>query len=99
MSEAEAKFKTEPDEIRKSAIRKSRNSYSQSEIRNSQIVFEDVSKFYGEILGVNRVNLQIASRHHESCRTKWRGQVHVDESDDRAAASDSRQRSRFWHTH
>lgn len=25
------------------------------------IVFEDVSKFYGEILGVNRVNLQIAS--------------------------------------
>jgi ABC-2 type transport system ATP-binding protein len=24
------------------------------------IVFEDVSKFYGEILGVNRVNLQIA---------------------------------------
>jgi len=25
------------------------------------VVFEDVSKFYGEILGVNRVNLQIAS--------------------------------------
>src|SRR3989454_8239015 len=24
------------------------------------IVFDDVSKFYGEILGVNRVNLQIA---------------------------------------
>ena len=24
------------------------------------IVFEDVSKFYGEVLGVNRVNLQIA---------------------------------------
>src|SRR5881392_1698141 len=24
------------------------------------IVFEEVSKFYGEILGVNRVNLQIA---------------------------------------
>ena len=34
---------------------------SQSEIRNSTtIVFDDVSKFYGEILGVNRVNLQIA---------------------------------------
>src|SRR6267143_1242371 len=31
-----------------------------SEIRNSTIVFDDVSKFYGEILGVNRVNLQIA---------------------------------------
>ena len=27
---------------------------------NEMIVFEDVSKFYGEILGVNRVNLQIA---------------------------------------
>lgn len=28
---------------------------------NEMIVFEDVSKFYGEILGVNRVNLQINS--------------------------------------
>ena len=27
----------------------------------NSIVFEDVSKFYGEVLGVNRVNLQIAS--------------------------------------
>jgi ABC-2 type transport system ATP-binding protein len=27
---------------------------------DTMIVFEDVSKFYGEILGVNRVNLQIA---------------------------------------
>jgi ABC-2 type transport system ATP-binding protein len=34
---------------------------SQSEIRNSQseIVFDNVSKFYGEILGVNRVTLSI----------------------------------------
>ena len=33
-----------------------------SEIRNSSlIIFDDVSKFYGEILGVNRVNLTIAS--------------------------------------
>ena len=34
----------------------------QSQISNlkSEIVFEDVSKFYGEILGVNRVNLTIA---------------------------------------
>src|SRR6476469_2306100 len=33
-----------------------------SEIRNSssEIVFDNVSKFYGEILGVNRVSLQIA---------------------------------------
>ncbi len=28
---------------------------------DKMIVFEDVSKFYGEVLGVNRVNLQIAS--------------------------------------
>ncbi len=27
---------------------------------DKMIVFEDVSKFYGEVLGVNRVNLQIA---------------------------------------
>src|SRR3954470_2887067 len=27
---------------------------------DKMIVFEDVSKFYGDILGVNRVNLQIA---------------------------------------
>src|SRR5437667_12783670 len=27
---------------------------------SEQIIFDDVSKFYGEILGVNRVNLQIA---------------------------------------
>src|SRR3954452_22676849 len=27
----------------------------------AMIVFEDVSKFYGEVLGVNRVNLQIAA--------------------------------------
>src|SRR5512132_568640 len=39
---------------------------SNSEICNPQseisdmILFDDVSKFYGEILGVNRVNLQIA---------------------------------------
>src|SRR6476659_1006968 len=32
----------------------------QSAISNSLIVFDDVSKFYGEILGVNRVKLQIA---------------------------------------
>jgi ABC-2 type transport system ATP-binding protein len=30
-------------------------------IENDRIVFEDVSKFYGEILGVNRVNLSIPS--------------------------------------
>ena len=30
------------------------------EAASQMIVFEDVSKFYGEILGVNRVNLSIA---------------------------------------
>ena len=28
---------------------------------SDRILFEDVSKFYGEILGVNRVNLSIPS--------------------------------------
>jgi ABC-2 type transport system ATP-binding protein len=37
------------------------------------IVFEDVSKFYGEILGVNRVNLQ-SRRAYESRRTERVGQ-------------------------
>jgi len=32
----------------------------QNEIRNSTIDFDNVSKFYGEILGVNRVSLQIS---------------------------------------
>ena len=51
MSETTTKLEIEQDEIRN----------SQSAIRNSTlIVFNDVSKFYGEILGVNRVNLQIA---------------------------------------
>ncbi len=31
-----------------------------SDTSSQMIVFEDVSKFYGEILGVNRVNLSVA---------------------------------------
>jgi ABC-2 type transport system ATP-binding protein len=51
MSEANSKLEIDLDGIRN----------PKSEIRNSTlIVFEDVSKFYGEILGVNRINLQIA---------------------------------------
>src|SRR6266850_1925694 len=50
MSETKTQLEIGSDKIRN----------SQSEIRNSNtIVFDDVSKFYGEILGVNRVNLQI----------------------------------------
>lgn len=33
---------------------------SQTASPDKMIVFEDVSKFYGEVLGVNRINLQIA---------------------------------------
>jgi ABC-2 type transport system ATP-binding protein len=50
MSETTAKLEIDGDEIR----------IPKSELRNSLIVFDDVSKFYGEILGVNRVKLQIA---------------------------------------
>jgi ABC-2 type transport system ATP-binding protein len=51
MSETTTKLEIDQDEIRN----------SNSAIRNSTlIIFNDVSKFYGEILGVNRVNLQIA---------------------------------------
>ena len=50
MGVTESKLETDRDRIRN----------SQSEIRNSTIVFDNVSKFYGEILGVNRVSLQIA---------------------------------------
>ncbi len=49
MGETTTKLEVETREIRN----------SQAEIRNS-IVFDNVSKFYGEILGVNRVSLQIA---------------------------------------
>ena len=50
MSETTTKLEIDQDEIRS----------SQSALRNSTlIIFNDVSKFYGEILGVNRVNLQI----------------------------------------
>jgi ABC-2 type transport system ATP-binding protein len=50
MSETKSQLEIGSDKIRNSKF----------EIRNSDaIVFDDVSKFYGEILGVNRVNLQI----------------------------------------
>lgn len=51
MNEIEPKVEVSPDEIGTAKI----------EFRSSDlIIFDDVSKFYGEILGVNRVNLQIA---------------------------------------
>ena len=51
MSEAEPKLEMGDDEIR--------NPNPNPKFEILMIVFEDVSKFYGEILGVNRVNLQI----------------------------------------
>jgi len=61
MSTVESNLKTDKDENRtsQSAIR---NPQMISAIRNSQseILFDNVSKFYGEILGVNRVSLQIS---------------------------------------
>src|SRR5882672_8138412 len=50
MSEVITKLETDVSEIRN----------PNSGNRNSSIVFDNVSKFYGEILGVNRVSLQIA---------------------------------------
>jgi ABC-2 type transport system ATP-binding protein len=51
MSETTTKLEIDQEEMRNSNFA----------IRNSTlIIFNDVSKFYGEILGVNRVNLQIA---------------------------------------
>jgi ABC-2 type transport system ATP-binding protein len=50
MSETTTKLEIDQEEM-----------HSNSAIRNSTlIIFNDVSKFYGEILGVNRINLQIA---------------------------------------
>src|ERR1700730_15592953 len=52
MTETEPKVEIGRNEIRS----------SKSEIRASNlIIFDDVSKFYGEILGVNRVNLSMAA--------------------------------------
>jgi len=45
--------------VETSNIPTTRNSEAVSLPTESTIVFEDVSKFYGEILGVNRVSLQI----------------------------------------
>jgi len=65
MNETTPKSEIEADKIRnpKSEIRnltsQSAIRNSHSAIRNSSLILDDVSKFYGEILGVNRVNLSI----------------------------------------
>ena len=52
-----------------------------------RIVFEDVSKFYGEVLGVNRVSLTSAARHHHARRPQRLRQNDADEPDDRPRAA------------
>jgi ABC-2 type transport system ATP-binding protein len=59
------------------------------------IVFEDVSKFYGEILGVNRVNLTIAPGITSLVGPNGSGKTTLDESDDRADPADPRTDQRF----
>ena len=50
---------------------------------DARIVFEDVSKFYGEVLGVNRVNLSIPAGITSLVGAQRLGQNDVDELDDR----------------
>lgn len=50
---------TSPKPVSTPASTGSRSAFVSSS-SDTMIVFEDVSKFYGEVLGINRVNLQIA---------------------------------------
>jgi ABC-2 type transport system ATP-binding protein len=51
---------TTPSTIRPQPAQASNGSSGTVLAADKMIVFDDVSKFYGEVLGVNRVNLQIA---------------------------------------
>ena len=51
---------TRSSTIRLQPVQNSNGSGSTALAVDKMIVFDDVSKFYGEVLGVNRVNLQIA---------------------------------------
>ena len=62
--------------------------------RRLRIVLRDVSKFYGEVLGVNRVNLDDPARHHQPGRPQRLRQDHADEPDHRRCCSPPRARSR-----
>src|SRR5262245_44420840 len=50
---------SEPRERSEPAKRLARERVGESEGRSPSVIFEDVSKFYGEVLGVNRVTLNI----------------------------------------
>ena len=72
----------------------------QSEIRNPDlIVFDDVSKFYGEILGVNRVNLQIAPGITSLVGPNGAGKSTLMNLMTGSAAAHARQDHSSWHSH
>ncbi len=50
---------------------------------NTLITFSNVSRFYGEVLGVNKVNLADPARHHQPGGPQRLRQDHADEPDDR----------------
>ncbi len=55
------------------------------------IVLSDVSKFYGEVLGVNRVNLDLPPGPHRPGRAERLGQVDPDAPGHRSAPAEPRQ--------
>ena len=57
---------------------------------DNRIVFDNVSKFYGEVLGVNRVSPFDPAGNHEPGRAERLRQDHADEPDDRADPPDAR---------
>ena len=50
---------SEPRERSEPAKRLARERVGESEGRSPSVIFDEVSKFYGEVLGVNRVTLNI----------------------------------------
>ena len=54
------------------------------------VEFHNVSKFYGDVLGVNRVNLIDSSWHHEPGRSERLRQDDADEPDDGPDSPDVR---------
>ena len=54
------------------------------------ITFGNVSRFYGEVLGINKVSSGNSSRNHEPGGAQWRRQDHADEPDDRSDSSHRR---------
>ena len=64
---------------------------------NDRIIFDDVSKFYGEVLGVNRVTLSLASGITALVGPNGSGKTTLDEPHDRPDSSDARSHPRSGH--